>query len=69
MIKKVQTNYSIGDIVELKKTHPCGGKEWKIIRVGVDCKLECTTCKRIIIIPRIDIIKKMKKFILKSNPE
>ena len=69
MMNKVQTNYNIGDIIEFKKTHPCGGKEWKMIRVGVDCKLECTTCARIIIIPRIDIIKKMKKFILKNNPE
>lgn len=69
MMKKVLTSYNIGDIIEFKKTHPCGGKEWKIIRVGVDCKLECTTCSRIIIIPRIDIAKKMKKFVFQSNPE
>lgn len=69
MIKKVQTNYNIGDILEFKKTHPCGGSQWKIIRVGVDCKLECTTCNRVIIIPRIEISKKMKKYIFKNVPE
>lgn len=33
--------YKIGDIVELKKQHPCGSKEWEIIRIGVDFKLKC----------------------------
>ncbi|MCK9471343.1 MAG: DUF951 domain-containing protein [Bacilli bacterium] len=69
MINKIQTNYNIGDILEFKKTHPCGGKEWEIIRVGVDCKLKCTTCERIIIVPRIELAKKMKKIVLKNNPE
>lgn len=69
MINKVHTNYNVGDILEFKKIHPCGGKEWKIIRVGVDCKLECTTCNRVIIIPRIEIIKKMKKYTLKNISE
>lgn len=67
MMEKHQTNYSLGDIFEFKKVHPCGGKEWKITRVGVDCKLECTTCKRIIIIPRIELAKKIKKIVFKST--
>ena len=57
----VKTDYADGDILEFKKPHPCGGKTWKVIRVGVDYKLECTTCKRIIIIPRIDLRKKVKR--------
>jgi len=64
---KLVTNYNNGDILEFKKTHPCGGKTWKIIRLGVDCKLECTTCKRVIIIPRIDISKKTKKVVYKEE--
>jgi len=67
-MNKVRTNYNVGDIIEFKKEHPCGGKQWKIIRVGVDCKLECMTCKRIIIIPRIDIAKKMKKIVFENIP-
>lgn len=69
MMNKVQTNYNVGDIIEFKKIHPCGGNNWKIIRVGVDCKLECTTCSRIIIIPRIQIAKKMKKIVFKNISE
>ena len=34
-------NYKIGDIVELKKQHPCGSKTWEITRVGVDFKFKC----------------------------
>lgn len=63
----IVTNYNIGDILEFKKVHPCGGTMWKVIRSGVDCKLECTTCKRIILIPRIEIAKKIKKIITKSE--
>ena len=48
------------DILTFKKTHPCGGNTWRVIRPGVDMKLECTTCKRIIIMPRIEVYKKIK---------
>ncbi|HHZ17875.1 MAG TPA: DUF951 domain-containing protein [Acholeplasmataceae bacterium] len=62
--------YNNGDIYEFKKAHPCGGKSWKMIRQGVDCKLECTTCKRVILIPRIQLAKKIKKFLYQAeNPE
>ena len=60
-MEKQIKNYNIDDILEFKKLHPCGGKTWKVIRVGVDYKLECTTCKRIIIITRIDLRKKVKR--------
>lgn len=36
--------YELNSVVILKKAHPCGGKEWKIVRVGADVKLQCLTC-------------------------
>lgn len=48
------------DIITFRKPHPCGGKTWKVLRTGIDFKLECTTCQRIIIIPRKDLNKRMK---------
>ena len=45
-------NYEIGDIVETRKKHPCGSNKWKITRVGVDFKLECTGCKHVITLNR-----------------
>ena len=37
-------NYEVGDIVTLKKPHPCGSKEREILRVGADFRLKCTGC-------------------------
>lgn len=36
--------YEIGDIIRLKKKHPCGSSEWKVLRVGADFRLECCGC-------------------------
>lgn len=44
--------YRTGDILTMKKKHPCGGSEWEILRVGADFRLRCTKCGREIIIPR-----------------
>ena len=37
-------DYEVGDIVRLKKQHPCGSSEWEILRVGADFRLKCTGC-------------------------
>ena len=38
-------HYEVGDIVKLKKPHPCGSSEWEILRVGADFRLKCTSCQ------------------------
>lgn len=38
------TQYEVGDIVKLKKQHPCGSSEWEILRVGADFRLKCLGC-------------------------
>jgi hypothetical protein len=52
--------YDIGDVIELKKPHPCGSKMWKILKVGVDYRLECEGCGHIVLIPRIKLYKMIK---------
>ncbi|MCD7763047.1 MAG: DUF951 domain-containing protein [Lachnospiraceae bacterium] len=44
--------FEVGDIVKLKKKHPCGSQEWEILRVGADFRLKCTGCARQIMVPR-----------------
>ncbi len=44
--------YQVGDIVKLKKPHPCGSKEWEILRVGMDFRLRCLGCDHQIMVPR-----------------
>ncbi len=52
---------NVGDILELKKQHPCGNKEWKVLRVGMDFKLKCTACGREMMLPRSKVEKSIKK--------
>lgn len=53
--------YLVGDELEFKKTHPCGSKNWKVVSIGVTYKLECMGCQRIILVPRAELKKKVKK--------
>ncbi len=55
-----------GDILILKKGHPCGANRWEVIRTGADVKLKCTGCDRIVMIDRPTLNKRIKKVI---NPE
>jgi hypothetical protein len=44
--------YDVGDIVRLKKQHPCGNSEWEILRVGADFRLKCLGCGHQVMVPR-----------------
>lgn len=54
-------DFKIGDIVELKKEHLCGSKKWEIIKIGVDFKLKCLECNRVILIERQKALKMIKR--------
>ncbi|KOY79713.1 DUF951 domain-containing protein [Apilactobacillus kunkeei] len=55
--------YSLNDVVMMKKAHPCGENSWKIIRMGADIKIECQKCGHVVMLPRREFEKKMKKVI------
>ena len=52
--------YEVGDILELKKKHPCGSFEWEILRVGADFRLKCRKCGHQIMIDRKSVEKSTK---------
>jgi hypothetical protein len=54
-------------MVRLRKPHPCGSFEWKIIRMGADIGLECSVCKRRILLPRRELSRRLKKVVSDSN--
>ncbi|WP_333887444.1 DUF951 domain-containing protein [Clostridium sp.] len=58
----------LGDIVEMKKGHPCGENKWEIIRLGADIKVKCCGCGRIIMLQRSKFEKSIKKFIKQNTP-
>ena len=51
----------VGDIVELKKPHPCGGKRFEVLRKGMDFRLQCLTCDAQIWLSRPNLEKRIKK--------
>lgn len=60
--------FNLGDIVQTRKEHPCGSKEWEVIRLGADVKIKCMGCSRIVMLTRNDFEKSVKK-VVKSAEE
>lgn len=61
--------YNVGDVVQMRKQHPCGSYEWEITRTGMDFGLKCKGCNRRIMIPRPKFEKGVKKIIFSNNSE
>ncbi|MBQ8405840.1 MAG: DUF951 domain-containing protein [Clostridia bacterium] len=59
-MQKEAAMYELNVIVTMKKQHPCGGAEWKIVRVGADIKLQCLTCKKYVNLTRDELKKRAK---------
>lgn len=51
----------VGDLIEVKKTHPCGSKIFSVLRVGMDFKIKCEKCGREIMLPRFKVEKNIRK--------
>jgi hypothetical protein len=61
--------YNLNDIVEMKKQHPCGTNEWKIIRMGMDIRIKCMGCGHSVMISRKEFTKKLKKVLIRHEEE
>ena len=59
----LEKKYDVGTKVVMKKAHPCGTNMWEIVRLGADIKIQCCNCKRIVMLPRIDFDRKIKKIV------
>ena len=66
---KVELNLDIqiGDVLEMKKSHPCGEKLFTVLRSGIDFRLRCNNCGREFLIPRVKAEKNIKKVIREEN--
>ncbi|MDD3335634.1 MAG: DUF951 domain-containing protein [Eubacteriales bacterium] len=51
----------LGDVVQTRKSHPCGSDRWTVIRIGADIKIKCLGCGRIVMMDRADFVKRRKK--------
>lgn len=53
----------VGDILTLKKTHPCGNQNWYVLRIGMDFKMRCVGCGHEVMVPRSKAEKSIRKII------
>ena len=58
-----EKKYDIGTTLTMKKQHPCGANLWEIVRLGADIKIKCLNCGHVVMIPRVEFNKKIKKII------
>lgn len=60
-------DFAVGQIIKLKKPHPCGGNSWEIQRVGMDFRLKCKACGHSVMVPRKTVEKSFRGFVPDSN--
>lgn len=56
----------VGDVLKMKKKHPCGSSEWEVLRIGADFRLKCTGCEHMVMIPRTKAEKNIKEILRKE---
>lgn len=61
--------FELGDVVQMKKQHPCGSYEWEVIRLGADIKIKCVGCGRLVMLPRVKFQKDAKKIVRSMEKE
>ena len=59
----------VGDVLELKKPHPCGSRQWQVLRVGMDFRLRCAGCGHELMLPRSKAEKAVKKIIPREEAD
>jgi len=57
------TPVSLGDVVKLKRAHPCGANEWEVVRVGMDIGLKCRGCGRKVMLVRSEFDRRFRGFL------
>ena len=63
----IKQDYNLADTVLMKKPHACKTNDWEIMRMGADIKIKCMGCGRMIMMPRAEFSKKLKKVLTKAS--
>lgn len=63
----MEHEFQLNDVVEMKKPHPCGANQWKVIRLGMDIRIKCEGCQHSVLIPRKEFTRKVKKILSKQG--
>ncbi len=55
--------FRLGDVVRLRKQHPCGSDTWEVVRLGADIGLQCLGCRRRVLLPRSTVERRIRRFV------
>jgi hypothetical protein len=67
MSETVVLELLLGDVVRLRRTHPCGGREWQVDRLGADIGMRCTTCGRHVMLERRLLERRLVMFVSRGD--
>lgn len=56
-------DFQVGEVIKMKKPHPCGANKWKLLRVGMDFRLQCVGCGRQVMLPRKVVEKSFRGYV------
>ncbi len=59
---------TVGEKIQLRKAHPCGSSVWEVRKTGVDVRIRCTGCQRIVLVPREKLLRQIKKRLSDESP-
>lgn len=59
--------FKLDDVVRLRKPHPCGGYEWRVVRLGADIGLKCLKCNHRVLLPRSTVERRLKGFVSRGG--
>ncbi len=68
MAGRPPVEFRLGDVVRLKRAHPCGGASWLVDRLGADLGLRCTTCGRHVLLARPAVERRLAGFEVRGDP-
>ena len=57
----------LGDVLKLRKPHPCGGHDWEVLRLGADIRIKCLDCGRLVLLPRSTLEKRVKAIVCSAE--
>lgn len=64
---KKRLEIKLGDVVRLRKKHPCGNFEWEVVRLGVDIGIKCLKCQRRVLLERSVFERRLKALVSKND--
>ena len=59
----------LGDVVRMRKPHPCGSNEWDVVRLGADIGIRCRKCSRRVLLPRSQFVRQVKALVQRGEPQ